>query len=236
MVEHQRSQTSLHAMKAHNPSEILDHPSEGDARPNREVSPAIEMAQSNSVPSANPPLFDVVRKSNGSQGCVVGKIYVDCTAHPGSTQPTMGIPGVRIYFSDGTFVISDSEGKYSYCGLRPSTHTIKVDRTTLPLGARLVATSNRNALDAGSLFVDPTFGEVQQADFAEGSCSDSVLAEVTRRRAEGEVSGPEKAPAMIFESKPGSSLKMDASNPTATGSRGAPPSDPQSGGGAQSGR
>lgn len=41
-------------------------------------------------------------------------------------------------------MISDSEGKYSFCGLPPQSHTLKVDASTLPVGARLTTSSNRN--------------------------------------------------------------------------------------------
>ena len=45
--------------------------------------------------------------------------------------------GVRIFLQDGSYVISDSEGKYSFAGLAARTHVIKVDRPTLPTGAKL---------------------------------------------------------------------------------------------------
>jgi large repetitive protein len=44
---------------------------------------------------------------------------------------------------------------------------LKVDDTTSPPGTRLGTTSNRNAEDPGSLFIDVKKGEVVQADFRE---------------------------------------------------------------------
>jgi hypothetical protein len=140
-----------------------------------------------------------------TNACVVGKVFVDCNGNRIQDEEELGIPGVRLYFSDGTFVITDSEGKYSYCGLRPTTHTLKVDKTTLPPGSHLVESSNRNALDPNSLFIDLKNGELHQADFIEGSCSPEVSAAVRARRSLGEVHGakPEKAaPALIFDSRP----------------------------------
>jgi hypothetical protein len=93
-----------------------------------------------------------------------------------------GIPGVRLYFEDGTNLTSDENGSYSLCGLRPITHTLKVDRTTVPAGSHLVANSSRNAGDGNSLFVDLRDGELHRADFVEGSCAAGVLREVERRR------------------------------------------------------
>jgi len=136
------------------------------------------------------------------EACVIGKVFVDCNGNSVQDREELGIPGVRLYFSDGTWVVSDSEGKYGYCGLPPKLHALKVDRTTLPRGSRLTTSSNRNALDPNSLFLDLKAGELHQADFIEGSCSDPVLRQVKARRAKGEVSAPETerqgSPALIF--------------------------------------
>ena len=86
-------------------------------------------------------------------------------------------------FEEGTSLVSDLEGKYSYCGLTPTTHVLQVDRTTLPAGARLTTSSNRNAGDAGSLFVDLKFGEVHRADFiVDAGANPDVLEEIGVRR------------------------------------------------------
>jgi len=98
---------------------------------------------------------------------------------------------VRLVMLDGTFILTDSEGKYSICGVKPQTHVIKVDRSTLPKGARLVPSSNRNAGVADSLFIDLKGGELARADFIEGSCSPDVLDQVKARRAQGAVTSPE---------------------------------------------
>jgi uncharacterized repeat protein (TIGR01451 family) len=141
-----------------------------------------------------------------TNACVVGKVFIDCNGNQIQDENEIGIPGVRLYFSDGTFVVTDSEGKYSYCGLRPTTHTLKVDKTTLPPGSHLVESSNRNALDPNSLFIDLKNGELHQADFIEGSCSPQVMEETKARRGQGEVNAAQPnqkaAPALIFDSKP----------------------------------
>ena len=40
--------------------------------------------------------------------------------------------------ANGTWIVSDEQGKYSHCGLRPRTHVLKVDARTLPRKSRLV--------------------------------------------------------------------------------------------------
>ncbi len=139
------------------------------------------------------------------EGCVLGKIFVDCNNNHLQDPEEIGIPGVRLYFEDGTWLVSDSEGKYSYCGLPPQSHTLKVDASTLPNGARLTTSSNRNLGDADSLFIDLKNGELHRADFIEGSCANPVLEQVKARRTQGEVRAPEseagQAP-LRFSSKP----------------------------------
>ena len=122
-----------------------------------------------------------------NDACVVGKVYVDCNNNHMQDAEELGIPGVRMYMQDGTYLISDVEGKYSYCGISPRTHVLKVDAVTLPRGSRMTTTSNRNAGDGNSLFLDIKNGELHRADFAEGSCSNTVLEQVKARRTGGEV-------------------------------------------------
>jgi uncharacterized repeat protein (TIGR01451 family) len=140
-----------------------------------------------------------------NNACLTGAIYVDCNGNQIKDQEELGIPGVRLYVEDGTFLISDSEGKYSYCGLSPKTHVLKVDQITLPRGSRLISSSNRNAGDANSLFLDVKNGELQRADFIEASCSNTVLEQVKARRTQGEISGPQTEKkgggTLIFEGK-----------------------------------
>ncbi len=124
------------------------------------------------------------------EACVVGKVFMDCNRNRIQDAEEVGIPGVRLYLQDGTHLISDSEGKYSICGLPARTSVLRVDPTTLPQGSQLVTSSNRNALDAGSLFLDLKFGELHRADFIEGSCSPGVLEQVEQRRRLGQIVAP----------------------------------------------
>ena len=138
-----------------------------------------------------------------SDACIVGKIYTDCNNNHVQDAEEVGVPGVRLYMQDGTYLVSDSEGKYSICGLEPKSHVLKVDQLTLPRGARLTTTSNRNLGNADSLWLDLKNGEMQQADFAIGSCSNTVLEQVKARRAQGGVRSIDN------ERKGGTSLKFE---------------------------
>lgn len=141
-----------------------------------------------------------------TDACLLGKVFVDCNNNHIQDKEELGIPGVRLYFSDGHFVVTDSEGKYNRCGILPRSHVLSVDPSTLPTGSRLTTSSNRNLGDADSLFLDMKNGELHRGDFIEGSCTNPVLEQVKARRSQGEVRSVETerpaGPALRFESKP----------------------------------
>jgi hypothetical protein len=148
------------------------------------------------------------------EGFIIGKIFLDCNVNgvqDDLTDPArreIGIPGVRLYIEDGSFVITDAEGKYSFYGVRPLTHVLKVDSTTLPEGSVLGSAGNRNSIDsratdalmrsrqAQTRFVDVKKGELHKADFVEQSCAEPVRAEIERRRKLVQALGDEGA-AMV---------------------------------------
>lgn len=131
------------------------------------------------------------------RGFVLGKVFADCNGNgvPDAGEP--GVPGVRLYLENGDFAVSDGAGRYHFYGLAPRTHVLKADRTSLPPGARLIETSQRNAGDAGSLFVDLKNGELHRADFALSGCAPEVLAVIRARmpQTNRQPAAPKKKPA-----------------------------------------
>ncbi|MDO5055707.1 MAG: hypothetical protein Q4E06_00060 [Lautropia sp.] len=144
------------------------------------------------------------------EACVAGQIFVDCNGNSVKDAEELGIPGVRLYFQNGTWLQSDAHGKYSHCGLRPRTHVLKVDSRTLPRRSRLVTSSAQNSGDAHSLFIDARKGMLHRADFIEGSCSATVIEQVKARQARADEAGQQTEagqPALSFESKRGPSAR-----------------------------
>ncbi|WP_313398924.1 SdrD B-like domain-containing protein [Acinetobacter variabilis] len=107
---------------------------------------------------------------------VVGKVYTDCNRNGIQDKGELGVPGVRLYMEDGSYVITDREGKYDFYGVSAKTHVLKIDRTTLPAGVELLTQSNRNAGDPSSRFVDVKRGELHRADFAMANQADACSA------------------------------------------------------------
>ncbi|MGZ5642122.1 MAG: SdrD B-like domain-containing protein [Usitatibacter sp.] len=129
------------------------------------------------------------------KGFILGKVFLDCNANGVQDKGEPGVPGVRLVLEDGTFIITDGGGKYSFYGISNRTHVVKADRTTLPAGARLETTGTRNLGDAGSRIVDLKAGEMQRADFAVAGCDASVVEEVKSRAAK--VAGTDELGALV---------------------------------------
>lgn len=117
-----------------------------------------------------------------NEAYLAGKVYADCNRNGLQDAGEPGVPGVRLYLEDGTYAVTDGDGKYSLYGLVPRTHVVKVDATTLPAGAQLQVLDNRQAMDPGSRFADLTNSELHRADFALGACSPELRTQIEARR------------------------------------------------------
>lgn len=114
----------------------------------------------------------------------IGKVHLDCNGNGlQDGGDDLGIPGVRLIMENGTSVVTDGEGRWSLYGLKPLTHVIKLDASTLPAGAQLAVLDNRNAGAPDSRFLDVKKGELAKANFTVSNCSlASVRDEVQARR------------------------------------------------------
>ncbi|QSI34422.1 DUF11 domain-containing protein [Variovorax sp. RKNM96] len=149
---------------------------------------AVNRARANSGPMQSNLAAWTVRVTGGvfsDDAFLFGKVYMDCRRDGRQEgDDEIGVPGVRLYMEDGTHVITDVEGKWSLYGLKPVTHVLRVDQTTLPQGARLEVLDHRNAGRAESRFADLKKGEFHKANFVVGNCdTPGVVAEVVARRA-----------------------------------------------------
>src|SRR3954470_16714984 len=97
---------------------------------------------------------------------IFGKVFVDVNTNRIQDANEPGVPGIRLYLEDGTYAITDDEGKYSIYGLRALTHVVKVDRTSLPAGAKLLPLSNHHSTNGGMCMVELHRGEFHKTDFA----------------------------------------------------------------------
>lgn len=119
------------------------------------------------------------------EGAIVGSVFFDADGDRRASAGEPGLPGVRLWLDDGTWAVTDGEGRYSFTGVSPRTHALKLDPTSLPPAARLVALDHRQGETPGLRFVDLTRGDLLRADFA--AVGDTALMRETgdRRIARG---------------------------------------------------
>lgn len=107
----------------------------------------------------------VERDTIAGRMTVIGRVSTGPCMNPDDRG--IGIPGVRVMLEDGSFAITDREGRYHFEGLEPGTHVVAIAPTTLPVGAEPIdcERSTRSAGSAVSRFVIGQGGSLAVADF-----------------------------------------------------------------------
>ncbi len=108
---------------------------------------------------------DLLRDGIADRMTIIGRITDGpCTLDEKSR---VGIAGVRVLLEDGSFAVTDADGRYHFEGVVPGTHVVQVARMTLPEGAKMIdcQRSTRNAGSASSRFAIGQGGSLVVADF-----------------------------------------------------------------------
>ena len=74
---------------------------------------------------------------------ILGRVIVG-SADGGWTSVKHGVAGVRIIMEDGTTVVTDAQGRYSFQEVRPGAHVLRLDTSSLPPGIVASATHAYN--------------------------------------------------------------------------------------------
>jgi uncharacterized repeat protein (TIGR01451 family) len=108
---------------------------------------------------------DLLREGIADRMTIIGRITAGPCTLDEAQRP--GIAGVRVMLEDGSFALTDADGRYHFEGVVPGTHVVQVARMTLPEGARMVdcSASTRNAGRASSRFAIGQGGSLVVADF-----------------------------------------------------------------------
>ena len=123
---------------------------------------------SNAAPASTRVRGDVFADEGGIVGTVSIRFSTPTrvtSTEPGTLGPPTGLAGVRLYLDDGTWAVTDAQGRFSFTAVTPRTHALKLDRTTLPPKAQPVSVDHRDAGTPGLRFVDLARGDLGRADF-----------------------------------------------------------------------
>ena len=136
----------------------------GDAQPGSAVN-KVAIADSRGTTSNTADAALRIRRDAIADRVTVEGRVVDGTCEAGGKGK--GIAGVRIMLEDGSYAVTDPDGRYHFEGLVPGTHVVQMDDTTLPLDRTAVdcARDVRSGGRAFSRFVEGRGGELKRVDF-----------------------------------------------------------------------
>lgn len=112
----------------------------------------------------------VVREDlNRTRAMLVGRVALAQSCEQDERQPgaATGLKDVRVLLQDGTTVLTDANGNWHVDNLRPGTHVVQIDTTTLPQGVEL-RNCDRASRTGGrdfSQMVNVRGGTLWRADF-----------------------------------------------------------------------
>ena len=140
-----------------------------EVRPDAKRGPAMNRASATDSRGAQSPVSDAVvriaRDGITDRMTIIGRITDGgCTVDPDAAN---GISGVRVMLEDGSYSVTDLEGRYHFEGVLPGLHVVQMDASSLPSG-QVPADCAKIARTAGSAisrFVDGQGGSLVRADF-----------------------------------------------------------------------
>lgn len=100
-----------------------------------------------------------------SKGFIVGRVFEGTCDVDGREND--GVAGVRVYLEDGRYGVTDESGRFHFEGLEPGTHTVQLDKFTLPDYLELAPCADRMG-HAGrdySQFAELRGGTLWRTDF-----------------------------------------------------------------------
>lgn len=107
----------------------------------------------------------VDRETIDNRMTIIGRILAGDCATKGKRE---GLAGVRVMMEDGSFAITDIDGRYHFEGVVPGTHVVQAQAATLLEGAQFVdcSRSTRSARSPSSRFVRGFGGSLMVANFS----------------------------------------------------------------------
>ncbi len=136
-----------------------------DARPGDAINLASARDNRGTVSNVTDSTIRIVRDGISERMTIIGRITEGgCDVDP---RKAKGIAGVRVMLEDGTYTVTDPDGRYHFEGVLPGIHVVQVDPTSFPLDQTPIdcAKNTRSAGNAISRFVEGRGGSLKRADF-----------------------------------------------------------------------
>lgn len=98
---------------------------------------------------------------------IADRVTIEGRVSDGCGASGHGIAGVRIMLEDGSYAVTDGDGRYHFEGVVSGTHVVQMDDTTLPADRAAVdcRPDTRSGGRAFSRFVDGRGGDLKRVDF-----------------------------------------------------------------------
>ncbi|MEO9469034.1 hypothetical protein [Parasphingorhabdus sp.] len=140
-----------------------------EVRQDAQPGDAINTAQARDNRGAVSPVTDaavrIERDGISERFTIIGRITDGgCEVDP---RKAAGIGGIRVMLQDGTYTVTDPDGRYHFEGIRPGLHVVQVDPSTFPADMAPIdcARNTRSAGSEISRFVEGRGGALKRADF-----------------------------------------------------------------------
>ena len=170
-----------------------------EVRPDAKPGQSMNRASARDNRGAQSPVADAVvriaRDGITDRMTIIGRVADGgCTVDPDAAN---GIPGVRVMLEDGSYAVTDLEGRYHFEGVLPGLHVVQIDPSSLPSG-QIPADCAQIARTAGSAisrFVEGQGGSLIRADFRSTAGQNTSRLEAERVRRSTPVTDAEAAGA-----------------------------------------
>jgi uncharacterized repeat protein (TIGR01451 family) len=135
----------------------------GDARPGDAINHAAARDDRGAASTIADAAIRIVGDTISGRMTIIGRVLDG----PCGGDKLPGVPGVRVMLEDGSYAVTDADGRYHFEGVLPGTHVVQLDDATLPAdrAATDCARDTRSAGRAFSRFVEGAGGALKRVDF-----------------------------------------------------------------------
>lgn len=136
-----------------------------DARTGDAINTAIASDSRGATSETVDAAVQILRDGISERFTIIGRVTEGgCTVDP---QKAPGIAGVRVMMEDGSYTVTDKDGRYHFEGVIPGIHVVQIDPHSFPLDQKPVdcAQNTRSAGSTISRFVEGRGGSLKRADF-----------------------------------------------------------------------